>query len=65
MTEKEEIRKIKETCDQEFLDKLCEVAKVCGWSVDYGAVKEFIEYLHDVAELDRTYLDLEPYEYEE
>lgn len=51
MKEKEAENRIKELVDQEFLDKLVEVARIYGWSGDYTEVCKFIEEISSITRL--------------
>lgn len=59
MTEKEIDEKIKSLVDKEFLERLTEVAKLVGWSVDYIEVQSFLSELYGYAELEEP--DFTPY----
>jgi len=63
MTYQEGKSRLKELADKEFLEKLIEVGKISGWSVDYVEIVEFITNLHNIAGLPVP--DLNPYEFTE
>lgn len=55
--------KLKESMSPEFLTTLVEAAKVCGRSVDYHELREFVEWCFDVVE--KPVPDIDPYEYDD
>ena len=60
ITEKEKQNKIALLCDDCFLSKLTEVAKLYGWDGDYVEVVEFVRYLH--ISLNKEIPNLDEYE---
>lgn len=52
--------KIRELCDDEFLSKLCEVARLYGWLGDYIEIAYFVQGLH--SEVGKDCPNIEPYE---
>jgi len=60
ITEEEQELKIKELCDDTFLEKLAEVARLTGWSNDYIEICSFVEECFDHA--NKAKPDLQPHE---
>ena len=54
---------LKPKLTDEFLEKLAEAGKVCGWSGDYHEISEFVEWCFDLAEKDRP-TNMESYDYD-
>jgi 23S rRNA A1618 N6-methylase RlmF len=46
VADEERESKLKELCDEQFLAKLTEVAKLYGWDGDYVEIARFVEHLH-------------------
>ena len=63
MTYGEAENRMKELCDEQFLTKLTEVARLYGWSGDYIEIAAFIEKLYGLKGIQNPVL--EPYELEE
>lgn len=54
---------LKPRLTREFLDTLLEAGKICGWSVDYVEIKDFVRWCFEVAdETIPTAAEFEPYE---
>lgn len=60
-----EDEKIGKLLDDEFLEKLVEIARIYGWSGDYIEIGQFIIYLHKIAGINISHKDIEPYEEDE
>jgi len=63
ITEKERQDKIALLCDDEFLIKLTEVAKLYGWHGDYVEIAEFVSNLYIAR--DKEVPNLDEYEIKE
>ena len=63
--ENKEGQKIVQLLDNEFLNKLVEIGRIYGWSGDYTEIGKFILYLHQIAGINISHKDIEPYEEDE
>lgn len=61
MTYEEENKKIRTLLgDDDFLERLREIARIYGWAGDYTEIGEFLRYLYKSKDLEVP--DLNPYE---
>lgn len=60
----EKEKELKPLLDKEFLAKLVEAAKVCGWGADHIEITGFVYWCFDIAEEDDSKLNLTPYYYD-
>ena len=51
---------LKPLLTNDFLARLAETAKVCGWSIDHVATLDFVKWCHDLA--GKECPDLTPYD---
>jgi len=60
MKEEEIKEKLTLLCDDYFLGKLCEAARIYGWTGDFVEVREFIKTLYGI--VDKKMPEVLPYD---